>query len=137
MSLKHPNANCKIRGNVSLNLWLRFAIKTFTSSSMPSSERKAWTIARQKGFLRRNLRTTLEEQVSFTARFKDLAVDQLPNIVGLLSKITSFSKVQDIQDLVSVRGAISVCQTLNQTLSHLVALQTTYLESVAKMAYLT
>ena len=80
---------------------------------------------------------TLEEQVSFTARFKDLAVDQLPNIVGLLSKITSFSKVQDIQDLVSVRGAISVCQTLNQTLSNLVALQTTYLESVAKMAYLT
>ncbi len=56
---------------------------------------------------------TLEEQVSFTARFRNIAVDQLPHIVGLLSKITSFSKVSEIQDLASVWGAICVCQTLN------------------------
>lgn len=80
---------------------------------------------------------TLEEQLTFTSKFRDLAVDQLPHIVGLLSKITSFTKVTSIQDLAHVKDAISVCQTLNQTLTHLVALQTTYLESVAKMAYLT
>jgi hypothetical protein len=56
---------------------------------------------------------TLEEQVSFSAKFRDLAQDQLPIIVGLLIKITTFSKVAEIQDLASVRGPISVCQTLN------------------------
>lgn len=52
---------------------------------------------------------TIEEQVTFTARFKDITMTNLPSIVGLLSKILSFNKVSEIQDLKQIKGAVSVC----------------------------
>ena len=65
---------------------------------------------------------TIEEQVTFTARFKDITAVHFPNIIELLTKITNFNKVSEIQDLASIRGAICVCQTLNLTICHLLAL---------------